>query len=45
MAFMTYDFNNDGYICENDIRRLKNIVETKKNKILEEDLKLIEAIK
>lgn len=43
MAFLFYDFNNDGYICENDIRRVRNIVE--KSKILGEDLKIIESMK
>lgn len=45
MTFMFYDFNNDGYICDNDIRRIKNIVQFKKNSIIKEDLKIIEAIK
>ena len=26
MTFLSYDFNNDGYICENDIRRLRSLV-------------------
>jgi len=45
LTFLFYDFNNDGYICENDIRRIRNLVEGKKNKVIAEDLKLIEAIK
>ena len=45
MSFLFYDFNNDGYICDNDIRRVKVIVQGKKNHIIGEDLKIIEGIK
>ncbi len=45
MSFLFYDFNGDGYICDNDIRRLKEHVSKTKNYVLEEDLKLIQAIK
>lgn len=45
MAFLFYDSNNDGYICDNDIRRIKALVKGQKNVLLEEDLKLIEGIK
>lgn len=45
MTFLFFDFNNDGYICDNDIRRVKAMIKSKKNHILEEDLRLIEAIK
>lgn len=45
MSFLFYDFNNDGYICDNDIRRIKAMIQSKKNHILGEDLKLIEGIK
>ncbi len=45
MSFLFYDFNGDGYICDNDIRRLRTIVSKSKNYVLEEDFKLIQAIK
>lgn len=45
MTFLYYDTNNDGYICDNDIRRIKNLVKTQKNILMGEDLKLIQNIK
>ncbi len=45
MSFLFYDFNNDGYICDNDIRRIKAMIQGKKNHVISEDLKLIEGIK
>ena len=35
MTFLFYDFNNDGYLCENDIRRMKTLCEKTKNYIIE----------
>lgn len=45
MTFLFYDFNNDGYICDNDIRRVKNLVDTNKNHIIEEDFKILSGIR